>query len=329
MSLFKAREWWSTVVGNNEEFDQGCLCVANVDNSSTEQDKIIVGSYMGFLRIYNPHPIKPGDAMQPEDLLLEVQLREPILQVEVGKFVSGTELLHLAVLHCKKLVVYAVSGNLGNIEHGNQYQLKRMYEHTLQRTAFNMTYGPFGGIRDSAFETLRQSGIYILHVAGVSPWWLQDTPACGQLILSSHCAHGSLLHKTYSSQDDGPLLVIPSILVIKWKRKIEYLIHTPLLLSCLGRDLICIQSVDGMLMLFEQESYSFGRFLPGFLLPGPLTYSSRTDSFITVSSCRQVESYKYEVLAFAKDAETQETEQQKLGSGKRLVVILLVHMDSQ
>lgn len=51
-------------------------------------DKIIVGSYMGFLRIYNPHPVKPGDAMQAEDLLLEVQLSEPILQVEVGKFVS-------------------------------------------------------------------------------------------------------------------------------------------------------------------------------------------------------------------------------------------------
>lgn len=46
-------------------------------------------------------------------------------------------------------------------------------------------------------------------------------------------------------------------------------------------------------MLFEQESYAFGRFLPGFLLPGPLAYSSRTDSFITVSSCQQVESYKY------------------------------------
>jgi hypothetical protein len=67
------------------------------------------------------------------------------------------------------------------------------------------------------------------------------------------------------------------------------------LISCnsfLGRDLICIQSVDGMLMVFEQESFAFGRFLPGSLLPGPLAYSSRTDSFITVSSCRQVESYK-------------------------------------
>ncbi|NWQ97402.1 PTHB1 protein, partial [Burhinus bistriatus] len=244
MSLFKARDWWSTILGEKEEFDQGCLCVADVDNSGSGQDKIIVGSYMGYLRIFNPHPVKPGDGVQPEDLLLEVQLREPILQVEVGKFVSGTEGLHLAVLHCRKLCVYAVSATLGNVEHGNQYQIKLMYEHNLQRTACNMTYGPFGGVK--------------------------------------------------------------------------------------GRDLICIQSMDGMLMLFEQESYAFGRFLPGFLLPGPLTYSSRTDSFITVSSCQQVESYKYQVLAFATDAdERQETEQQKLSSGKRVAVDWVLNIGEQ
>uniref|UniRef100_A0A2K6FN37 Bardet-Biedl syndrome 9 n=1 Tax=Propithecus coquereli TaxID=379532 RepID=A0A2K6FN37_PROCO len=100
--------------------------------------------------------------------------------------------------------------------------------------------------------------------------------------------------------------------------------------SSLGRDLICIQSMDGMLMVFEQESYAFGRFLPGSLLPGPLAYSSRTDSFITVSSCRQVESYKYQVLAFATDADKrQETEQQKLGSGKRLVVDWTLNIGEQ
>lgn len=43
---------------------------------------------MGFLRIYNPHPAKPGDPAQAEELLLETQLCEPVLQVEVGKFVS-------------------------------------------------------------------------------------------------------------------------------------------------------------------------------------------------------------------------------------------------
>ncbi|NXY86699.1 PTHB1 protein, partial [Alcedo cyanopectus] len=244
MSLFKARDWWSTILGENEEFDQGCLCVANVDNSDSRQDKIIVGSYMGYLRIFNPHPVKAGDEVQPEDLLLEVQLQEPILQVEVGKFVSGTEGLHLAVLHGRRLCVYAVSATLGNVEHGNQYQIKLMYEHNLQRTACNMVYGPFGGVK--------------------------------------------------------------------------------------GRDLICIQSMDGMLMLFEQESYAFGRFLPGFLLPGPLAYSSRTDSFITVSSCRQVESYKYQVLAFAADAnDRQEAEQQKHSSGKRLVVDWVLNIGEQ
>nr|XP_048302591.1 protein PTHB1 isoform X2 [Myodes glareolus] len=244
MSLFKARDLWSTVLGEKEEFDQGCLCLADVDNSGTGQDKIIVGSFTGYLRIFSPHSVKAGDGPQAEDLLLEVHLRDPVLQVEVGKFVSGTEMLHLAVLHSRKLCVYSVSGTLGNVDHGNQYQIKLMYEHHLQRTACNMTYGPFGGIK--------------------------------------------------------------------------------------GRDLICIQSMDGMLMVFEQESYAFGRFLPGSLLPGPLAYSARTDSFITVSSCRQVESYKYQVLAFATDADKkQETEQQKLGSGKRLVVDWTLNIGEQ
>lgn len=244
MSLFKARDWWSAVLGEKEEFDQGCLCLADVDNSGNGQDKIIVGSFTGYLRIFSPHSVKAGDGPQAEDLLLEVHLRDPVLQVEVGKFVSGTEMLHLAVLHSRKLCVYSVSGTLGNVDHGNQYQIKLMYEHHLQRTACNMTYGPFGGIK--------------------------------------------------------------------------------------GRDLICIQSMDGMLMVFEQESYAFGRFLPGSLLPGPLAYSARTDSFITVSSCRQVESYKYQVLAFATDADKkQEMEQQKLGSGKRLVMDWTLNIGEQ
>ena len=60
---------------------------------------------------------------------------------------------------------------------------------------------------------------------------------------------------------------------------------------------MCVQSMDGMLSFFEQESFAFGRFLPGFLLPGPLRYITKTDSFITVSSSRLVESYKYVTLS--------------------------------
>ena len=59
-----------------------------------------------------------------------------------------------------------------------------------------------------------------------------------------------------------------------------------------GKDFICVQSLDGTLNLFENESFSFSRFLPGFLLPGPLAYVAKTDSFVTVSSSFQLESYK-------------------------------------
>nr|XP_023662362.1 protein PTHB1-like isoform X2 [Paramormyrops kingsleyae] len=149
-------------------------------------------------------------------------------------FCRCSDLLHLAVLHPKKLSVFAVTATAGNVDHGIQYQIKLMYEHNLQRTACNMTYGPFGGVT--------------------------------------------------------------------------------------GHHFICIQSMDGMLMFFEHESYAFGRFLPGFLLPGPLCYCARTDSFITVSSARQVESYKYEALAIAADTESNHSvEQQRNLSGKKLM----------
>ncbi|XP_076593229.1 protein PTHB1 isoform X1 [Chaetodon auriga] len=233
MSLFKARDWWSAALGEGEEFDQGCLCVGDVDNSGTGQDKVVVGSYMGMLRIFSPHASKSSEGVPVEAQLLEVQLHNAIIQVEVGKFVSCSELLHLAVLHPRKLSVYSVSGTAGNVEHGDQYQLKLVYEHNLQRTACNMTYGTFGGVT--------------------------------------------------------------------------------------GHHSLCIQSMDGMLMFFEQDSYSFGRFLPGFLLPGPLVYNPRTDSFLTVSSARQLESYKYETLAVATEAESRQDPDLPLKTGgKRL-----------
>ncbi|XP_008322019.1 protein PTHB1 [Cynoglossus semilaevis] len=220
MSLFKARDWWSASLGEGEEFDQGCLCVGNVDNSGNGHDKVVVGSYMGMLRIFAPQASKSGEGGVTDTQLLEVQLQNAIIQVEVGKFVSCSDLLHLAVLHPRKLSVYSVSGTAGNVEHGDQYQLKLVYEHNLKRTACSMTYGTFGGVT--------------------------------------------------------------------------------------GHHSVCIQSMDGMLMFFEQDSYSFGRFLPGFLLPGPLVYNTRTDSFLTVSSARQLESYKYETLAVATEAESRQ-----------------------
>ncbi|KAJ4922901.1 hypothetical protein JOQ06_026192, partial [Pogonophryne albipinna] len=148
-------------------------------------------------------------------------------------FLRCSDLLHLAVLHPRRCSVYSVSGTAGNVEHGDQYQLKMVYEHNLKRTVCNMTYGSFGGVT--------------------------------------------------------------------------------------GHHSLCIQSMDGMLMFVEQDSYTFGRFLPGFLLPGPLAYSRRTDSFLTVSAARQLESYKYETLAVAAEAESRQDADLPLKTGgKRL-----------
>jgi len=38
------------------------------------------------------------------------------------------------------------------------------------------------------------------------------------------------------------------------------------------QDNICVQSYDGQVAFFEGESGTFSRFLPNFLIPGPLCY---------------------------------------------------------
>ncbi|XP_031552881.1 protein PTHB1-like [Actinia tenebrosa] len=230
MSLFKARDWWSTFCGSNEEFDTGCMSVSNIDNNATYSDKVIVGSYHGILRIYNPKEAQ----FKAEDLMLEIQLQQAILQVESGKFISGSDKIQLAVLHPRKLAVYAISSVSGAVEHGTHYSLNMVYEHILERSAFNMTYGPFGGVK--------------------------------------------------------------------------------------GKDFICVQSLDGVLSFFEQESFGFSRFIPSFLLPGPLAYVAKTDSFALCTSSRTVDSYKYQTLAVATDANNKEDIGNKKLSGKKLTV---------
>ncbi|EDV26341.1 uncharacterized protein TRIADDRAFT_22294 [Trichoplax adhaerens] len=227
MSLFKARDWWSTTAGDNEEYDTGCLCVANIDNSPDNVDKVIVGSYFGILRIYSPQPPK----YHPEDLMLEYQLQQPILQLEAGKFVSESDALYLAILHPRKLSIYSITAITGSVEHGSQYAVKLAYEHLLERTSCNFVVGSFGGVK--------------------------------------------------------------------------------------GKDFFCVQSMDGMVSFFEQESFAFGRFLPGFLLPGPLKYIPKSDSFVTCSTSRSVECYKYQSLAQASEGRESTKLSDKV-SGKRL-----------
>ncbi|XP_066916421.1 protein PTHB1-like [Clytia hemisphaerica] len=165
MSLFQARDWWTTWCGGaDEEFDQGSLCIANIDNNPNGFDKVIVGSLNGVLRIYTPQ----ADGFKPEHLMLEMQMNNPILQLSAGKFVPASEALHLAVLHPRMLCVYSVTAVSGSVEHGNHYTIAMVYEHKLERSASSMVYGAFGNVKKSDF-------MCVLSMDGVLSFYEQET----------------------------------------------------------------------------------------------------------------------------------------------------------
>ena len=59
-----------------------------------------------------------------------------------------------------------------------------------------------------------------------------------------------------------------------------------------GRDFICVQSLDGMLSFFEQETFAGNRSLPCFLLPSKIVYIQQSDSFVTLSANWYLESFR-------------------------------------
>jgi Bardet-Biedl syndrome 9 protein len=89
MSLFKTRELWSTSC-DNDLFDLGCLKVANLGVNKNKFNSIIIGSYNGFLRIYNPSEQvskeNTSDSFKAHDLVCEMSLPAPIIQIEIGRF---------------------------------------------------------------------------------------------------------------------------------------------------------------------------------------------------------------------------------------------------
>ena len=91
MSLFKAKDLWSTTCGEDDLFDCGCLKAANINSNEENNDLIITGSYNGYLRIYNPKPLKDSkkvdNSFKAHDLVLEKSFNLPILQIETGRFV--------------------------------------------------------------------------------------------------------------------------------------------------------------------------------------------------------------------------------------------------
>ncbi len=92
-----------------------------------------------------------------------------------------------------------------------------------------------------------------------------------------------------------------------------------------GKDFIAVQSMDGVLSIFEQDHPAFSRFLPNFLLPGPLCYVPKIDSFVTCNTQMDVECYRYQILASSSSAPSPSHKDSESGltATKRLQVCAL------
>ena len=113
------------------------------------------------MRVFDPtlgtQTGKPN-AYDPRQLLLEAKLEGPILQLAAGRFTEARE-NSLAVLHPRSLAVYIVvahstrgssSPDDALLSEGEVltdqpiYHIEKVYEHTLNRAAFNFCTGLFG-----------------------------------------------------------------------------------------------------------------------------------------------------------------------------------------
>lgn len=59
-----------------------------------------------------------------------------------------------------------------------------------------------------------------------------------------------------------------------------------------GKHYLAVQSLDGCLVVYEQESLAFTTFLPGCLLPGPLAYLPKADALVTVAADWSLQCYR-------------------------------------
>ncbi|GBG31306.1 Rho guanine nucleotide exchange factor, putative [Hondaea fermentalgiana] len=153
-AMFSVRENWRCELGasEEEEFDSRAFCVGHFVCSGQDAQKdsvqVATGSLNGVLRVYEPRLAK----YTAEDLLLEVILDAPILQLACGRFVShAADELTLAVLHPRELVVYRLvrrSQDMLLLEKQYAHQLGDGGEHF---SAANFVFGPFGGVRNKDF----------------------------------------------------------------------------------------------------------------------------------------------------------------------------------
>ena len=130
MSLFQAQEWWSAKSSVDHEFAHGAMCLSPFNGSSGKSNLVIVGSLGGNLRIYHPLATHGSGDIDSNDLLHEVDLDQPILQVESGRFVDRDS-QSLCVLHPRKVTVYTLKAMYVQPSHTHSFPFPLPSPHLL------------------------------------------------------------------------------------------------------------------------------------------------------------------------------------------------------
>ena len=64
---------------------------------------------------------------------------------------SGSRAKHIAIMHPRNITVYSFVSTRGSTEHGDQFELKVIYEHILQHSNYQLIVGSFGGVKGRDF----------------------------------------------------------------------------------------------------------------------------------------------------------------------------------
>ena len=124
---------------------------------------------------------------------------------------------------------------------------------------------------------------------------------------------------------------VPASLEVAYEHRFDRnsfnMVYGPFGQGSSGRDFICVQSIDGVFSVFEQETKGVTCNIPSFLLPSALAYLPSCDTFITASYSQVISAFKYQNFASEKAAKSAMKSEWQYDVGELVVDIKFVNFE--